>query len=151
MSLEIVDGDLLLAQDDYICHQCNCMSKRAAHLALSVFGAFPFADVYSARQNPDEPGTIKVCTDGGKRIVALFGQVYPGRPRYETGIDCATAREGYFERCLSHLDTEVKAGSIAFPWGIGCGAAGGCWPNYLAMIEKFASRDNLTVHIYRKG
>jgi hypothetical protein len=39
--------------------------------------------------------------------------------------------------------------SIAFPNGVGCGAAGGDWAIYLKMIEGFASRTSARVAIYK--
>lgn len=152
--MQIVDGDLLLAKEKYICHQCNCVSKKAAHLAKAVFETFPYANVYSHRLFNDWPGTIRIMGDGkGQReVVALFAQVYPGKPRYESGPDCASARESYFRDCLEKLGELcwVDKHTVAFPYGIGCGAAGGNWDNYLVMIETFSARHNLDVTIYCK-
>lgn len=154
MGLDIVNGDLLAASDKFICHQCNCMSRRAAHLALDVFEAFPHADVYSTRAAPDVPGAIKVLGDGKdmRYVVALFGQVYPGKPKFMTGKDTQITREGYFKSCLDKLADYVlfapgRQGTIAFPWRIGCGAAGGDWDKYLDMIAKFS--EGFDVRIYR--
>jgi hypothetical protein len=43
-----------------------------------------------------------------------------------------------------------KLESIAFPWRIGCGAAGGNWEKYMKMIEGFSEYVDGEVLIYRK-
>jgi hypothetical protein len=42
--------------------------------------------------------------------------------------------------------------SIAFPYKIGCGLAGGKWEDYESMIYKFAKENpNIKVKIYKKN
>ena len=143
-------GDLLDSTETYLCHQCNCYSTRSAHLARSVFKRFPYADIYTERKSPDQPGTVILRGDGGdQRYVAnLLGQVYPGVSRYPEGkLDGSSSRLRYFKKCLEDLsDLE---GSFAFPYRIGCGAAGGEWEDYLAALEKFAEQVPGDVVIYR--
>jgi O-acetyl-ADP-ribose deacetylase (regulator of RNase III) len=150
MALEVIIGDLLQAKEKVICHQCNCLSKKAAHLAYSVFEAFPWANVYSDRDTPSKPGDIFVSNNPGKgpHIIALFAQVYPGKPNYPFSTkDGSKAREKYFSQALEKLGFISRLyDSFAFPYGIGCGAAGGHWPTYQAMLEQFA-KDNPTKKI----
>lgn len=138
----IVRGDLLEATEKYLAHQTNCVTRRAAHLSKAVFTAFPHADIYARRKRPDRPGTIVICGDGVKerRVVNLLGQVFPGSPSpHNPDVDGAKKREDYFDRCLDKLSRVRKLESVAFPHGIGCGAAGGDWPAYLEMLKNFAA------------
>lgn len=148
--LKIVTGDLFDAEETYLCHQCNCVTNRAAHLAKAVFQKFPYSDVYTNRVIHNKPGTIAVKGDGGNQrfVVGLFGQYYPGYSKYPTSErDRYQARLSYFKSCLEYLK-ELK-GSFAFPWRIGCGAAGGDWIQYLKAIRNFEKSIEGTVIVYR--
>ena len=150
MPIKIVDGNLLDATETYLCHQCNCMSQRSAHLAASVFARFPYANVYAGREVPDFPGSITVCGDGKDErfVVCMFGQLYPGCKYPDGWKDGRAKRVQFFIDCLIELaDLE---GTFAMPWKIGCGAAGGDWENdYLPILEEWAEDNNKELTLYR--
>lgn len=154
--IEIITGDLFEATEKYLVHQCNCVTNKAAHLAFDLFEKFPYADVYSARTEPDQPGRIIIRGDGKEQryVVAILGQYYPGRPRYpKSSLDGIPAREKYFYHGLLRLSKVPDLESVAFPWRIGCGAAGGDWEHYLEMITNFANyvgEKDVKVRIYRR-
>lgn len=140
MVISIKKGDLVKAKETYVCHQCNCVTNRSAFLAKTLFNAFPYADVYSQRTEPSTPGTITLRGNGQDQryIVALFSQYYPGKTKYPNSPkDGWDARLSNFKKCLNALK-ELPDGSFAFPWLIGCGAAGGNWDDYLSLLEGFA-------------
>jgi hypothetical protein len=68
----------------------------------------------------------------------------PGRfHRYKD--DTAQKREEWFEQGLNALydycaNEDGTVHRLAFPFGIGCGLAGGYWPRYRVMLENFAKR-----------
>lgn len=139
--IEFVEGDLLEAKEKYIAHQTNCVTKRAAHLAKAVFDRFPYADVYTGRTTPNKPGTIRIMGDGNKQryVINMFGQYNPGSPKAILDkLDGRKIREHYFHQCLLRIYHMDDIESIAFPYRIGCGAAGGNWTNYLGTLENFA-------------
>lgn len=139
--LHVIKGNLLTAPEQYICHQTNCISNKAAHLAYDVFKAFPHANIYAARAAPDKPGTIIVRGDGDKQrlIINMLAQHYPGRPQLmNAATDSSKIREQYFYDCLVAISKLPNLQSIAFPMGIGCGAAMGNWEHYLEMLTRFA-------------
>jgi len=155
--LEIVTGDIFEAKEKYLCHQTNCVTKRAAHLSKDVFEHYPYADIYTGRTEPDKPGHIIIRGNGQDQryIVNVLGQYYPGKPKYPTGtLDGVLARETYFYRAMLRLAKVENLESIAFPWRIGCGAAGGDWEHYLGIITNFASyvgeKQGARVVIYRR-
>ena len=154
--IEIVTGDLFEAPEKYLVHQCNCVTQTAAHLAKDVFERFPYSDIYTGREDPDQPGHIIVRGNGQDQryVVALLGQYYPGRPKYpKSTLDGIPAREKYFYRALLRLSKLDDLESIAFPWRIGCGAAGGDWERYLGKITNFAQYvgdKGVKVRIYRR-
>ena len=82
----------------------------------------------------------------------MFAQFYPGTPGFpDSNKDGYLARENYFKQCLDKISKIKDIKSIAFPYLIGCGIAGGNWNNYLDMILEFAeSNPNIEVSIYDK-
>jgi O-acetyl-ADP-ribose deacetylase (regulator of RNase III) len=154
MTIEIKTADLLQATEEAIVHQCNCVSKGSAGLARSLFQKYPWADIYRNRFSPSIPGTIRIVPAPDRevkwscrlKVIALFGQYAPGAPSRETYMsDSSSDRERFFQNCLKWL-SETNVSSLAFPYGIGCGLAGGHWPTYQAMLEQFA-KDNPTKKI----
>lgn len=152
--IKIITGDLLSATEKYIVHQTNCVSNGgAAGLAYHLFAKFPYADVYTGREQPSSPGTNMIRGNGQteRYIINLMGQYYPG------GIHVAihdneAARKKYFHHALIRLAKVENLESIAFPAGIGCGIAGGDWEWYLGTINNFADyvekEQNTQVSIY---
>jgi hypothetical protein len=141
--LIVIKGNLLHASEKYIAHQTNCVTHRAAHLSRDVFRKFPHADIYSKRNIPDKPGTIIVRGDGKRQryVINMLGQIYPGSPKFQgMGYDTWRHRESYFNCCLHAILRLSNLDSIAFPYGIGCGAAGGDWESYRDMLRWFTSK-----------
>ncbi|CAE7798557.1 DTX3 [Symbiodinium sp. CCMP2592] len=102
-----------------------------------------------------------------ERIVNLYGQLLPGRPaddapaggwpgtgRFvsanEAAEDTRSARFRWFEAGLASLARAVPSScSLALPTRIGCGLAGGRWPQYLAALKRFCEENrNLSVVLY---
>jgi len=155
--LEIVNGDLFDSKEKYLLHQTNCVTNRAAHLSKDVFERYPYADIYTHRTEPSVPGTIEIRGDGQEKrfVINLLGQYYPGKPKYpDSKLDGALAREKYFHKCLLKVAKIENLESIALPWRIACGAAGGNWSHYLGTINNFAqyiySTQGAKTIIYRK-
>lgn len=151
--IEIVSDNLFNAKEKYLCHQCNCITNRAAHLAKDVFSKYPYANIYEERQKldgsiymdykepSDKPGTIVIRGNGldQRYVINLLGQYYPGKSqKINHLLDSPEVRENYFYKSLLCIAKISNLESIAFPWKIGCGAAGGNWDNYLGNINNFA-------------
>ena len=50
-----------------------------------------------------------------------------------------SSREAWFRACLQQIGgMPGRPRSIAFPYQVGCGMAGGSWPAYEAMLLAFA-------------
>jgi len=154
--IEIVTGDLFEAKEKFLVHQCNCVTNRAAHLAKDMFEKFPHSDIYAGRTEADKPGHIIVRGDGQKEryVVAILGQYYPGKPKYpKSSLDGTPVREKYFYHGLLRLAQVPDLESVAFPWRVGCGAAGGDWERYLGKITNFANyveEKGVVIKIYRR-
>ena len=141
-----VKGDLLEFKATVIAHQCNCVTTKAKHLSEAVFQRFPHADIYSCRDDGprNKPGTVVLKGDGKTEqyVANLLGQYYPGKSKYDN--DSPEKRQGWFKKCMETLSTlpllQDPTHSIAFPYTIGCGAAGGDWEVYEAMIQDLSTK-----------
>lgn len=143
--IETITGDLLVAPEKYIVHQTNCVSMgRAGGLAYFLFKQFPYADCYSDRAESSVPGTLDIRGDGinDRLVVNLHGQYFPGGPLDDEDgteyLDTAYRRQKYFHKALLRLAKVENLESVAFPYCIGCGIAGGDWTWYEGTINNFA-------------
>ena len=157
-TLQLLNGDLLEATETFIAHQCNCLTNRAAHLAKSVFDRFPYANIYKDRTPNWIPlvgqqmGDIIIRGNGKDQrfVINMLGQYFPGSPKFpDSTRDGFLARQKAFQSCLDKIALLPELDSIAFPWGIGCGAAGNDWGIYRKMIKVFAEKVNVAVKVYK--
>jgi len=165
---KIIDGDLLDATEDYICHQTNCTSNgAAAGLAHALFERFPWANCYNDREKVSEPGTIELREDSAsstcgknRKVVNMNGQykpggmvlncIGPGKSLIVDQYDSPEKRIGHFRNCLIAMSRQLpKDSSYAFPWLIGCGIAGGDWGLYITMLKNFESYVRGDVTLYK--
>lgn len=164
---EIIKGNILDAKEDYIAQQCNCLTTTPHGLSKAISKAYSWGDPYSTRtalrrncaikEHRDSPGTIRILRDptntSSKAIVCMFAQWAPGRPRVfksypEWDKDTYDARVQWFKSCLNEMK-EIETDSIAFPWTIGCGLAGGDWTIYKALIEDFEKESGIKCVFYK--
>jgi O-acetyl-ADP-ribose deacetylase (regulator of RNase III) len=157
--MKIIAGDLLDADADYIVQQCNCLSTKPHGLSETIAKKWPEADPYSVRRKLNGrnmavisdravAGTILVL---GK-VICAFGQVAMGKPGRFDSVgrpDSAADRLNYFKACLGQIAL-LKPKSIAFPYKIGCGLAGGDWPTYEAVLQAWSTANpDIDVTLYK--
>lgn len=150
--MKTITGDLLESTDKYIVHQTNCVTTSGAGLAHFIFKKYPYSDVYSTRSEKDcslyslrdNPGSITISGNGQdeRYIVNLMGQLYPGGSWDDMPEDNEEMRHKFFHKALGRLAKVPNLDTVAFPYKIGCGIAGGNWEWYSNMIEKFSK------HVY---
>lgn len=134
MPFQIITGDLLTFDAQYKAHQCNAVSTTGAGLAVAVFKAYPEANIYRNRTAPSAIGTISVHGP----VINMIAQYYPGKA-YRAN-DGPLARLNAFRTCLLEIGKILNLQSVAFPFGIGCGLAGGKWSDYLPLLEDFSKK-----------
>lgn len=156
-----IKGDLLSTNVDVIVQQCNCVTIKTHGLSELIAQKYPFANIYNKRQkigpntaafgSRGKEGTCILCKNPngkGPTVACLLAQICPGKPslkwseiyQIEYQKDNKNARLIYFEKALESLLEQCVLNeykSIAFPFKIGSGLAGGNWPDYLNLIEKF--------------
>ena len=161
--MEIKEANLLTATEDYIVQQNSCVACKPQGLSYALVTAFPHANPYKDRKpikhggniaiEADRafPGTIIILGNGtNQRYVAcLFAQINNGKPGEV--LDSAGDRERYFADCLESLATQIpQSATLAFPYKIGCGLAGGKWPRYETILKNWCvSHPTLRVSLYK--
>lgn len=151
--VEIIQENLLQTKCTYIAHQCNCICTKPHGLSAQIAKKYPWADVYSQRPTSiqrnraliwEVPGTIRAFTRGNKTVLCLLAQANPGKPgeyKWIPGVrDGPEERLEWFKQCLSQLDSMNLKVDVAVPFMIGCGLAGGHWPDYLEALEAARTR-----------
>lgn len=146
-TIPVIDGDLLTidyGDGEYMVHQTNCESKRAAGIASDIFKMYPDANTYKASA-VRVPGTISVHHP----VINLYGQQKPGKAR------SAAKRKERLEWFRSGLDAIAEIDDIEtlyIPYNIGSGMAGGVWPAYLKAITDWSNGpgEDIVVIIVKK-
>lgn len=150
MSIKVIDGDLFDATAPIICHQVNCQGKMGSGVAKQVRAKCPVAyRQYIYLCNDKKPssellGHAQFVYGTDKIVVNMFAQDrygYDGR-RY---TDYPA-----FACCLREIAKKVAPGeTIAMPYNIGCGLAGGDWNVVYSLIEKILGQQ-YNVELWRK-
>ena len=158
-------GDLLDATEDYIVQQCCCTALKPYGLSAAIATRWPTVNPYNGRrrlrynwaklEDRPLPGTIQVLEEAGREVICLFGQYTHAKPGvYDdpamTGTpDTYDDRLRYFQMGLEEI-TKLRPKSVAFPFKIGCGLAGGDWKKYKQAIDEWAARNpDIQVVIYK--
>lgn len=146
--IKIVEGDILNATEDMIGHQVNCQGVMGAGLAKQIKCKYPFAySSYShlcknTEDKRDLLGRIKqVKEHDDKVVVHIFGQYGYGRGKIQTDYEA-------LKRALRKLEIVARNcdKSVALPYGIGCGLAGGDWDIVYKIIEDVFSDYEVTLY-----
>lgn len=96
--------------------------------------------------NRGTPGVIEFRQQDNVIVANMLAQYYTGKGDRFGNTDTSVQREQWFSECLEHLKAYVvdnlhqQRVSVAFPWQIGCGLAGGNWDRYLTMLMEFAQQ-----------
>ncbi|MHA1681868.1 MAG: hypothetical protein ACTSUE_13095 [Promethearchaeota archaeon] len=138
-SVRVVFADLLNHGETYLMHQVNCTARKSHGLSKQVFTRYPSADIYDDRKHgrigTGVPGTVDVRKNEG--VINMLGQYFLG---YWKTAKQKNDRFKWFKMCLSSLESyfrfQKKLVTIAFPFRIGCGLAGGDWNIYFAALKK---------------
>lgn len=159
--ISYIDGNILDATEEYILQQCCCTAIRPHGLSEILAIKWNDTNVYSQRKGvgkrnmaiaEDRPsiGTIKVV--GQRKVICAFAQYAMGKPgKYDScGVsDTSEDRINYFKKCLLEIE-KLNPSSIAIPYKIGCGLAGGDWNIYNTLLNNWANNNsNIKIVIYK--
>ena len=141
----LIEGDLLNADADFICHQVNCQGKMRSGVAKFVRERYPqvyeqYMKLWDLHQRYGKQSEllgkaqyIRVCeTEENNKtpyyVVNMFAQNNYGYDgKQYTSIDA-------FKSCLVDINEKCAGYTVAFPWLIGCVRGGADWNVVLPMI-----------------
>lgn len=154
--IHITYGNILSVEDGIIVQQVNCMGVMGAGLAKQLRSKYPgifpayrdFIDrEMRAASSKDESTLLGKAffyqPTGSLMIANCFGQRHYGR-----GLQTDYSA---LERALTIVRNTAKecGKTVAIPWGIGCGLAGGDWNKVMGIILRvFSSCHSVDVTIY---
>lgn len=128
--MQIIQQDLLLITNGYICHSCNCMGAMGG-LAGAIKAKYP--NVYTEyleylkgfNTRREALGTIQeVVINENLSVLNMFGQFQYGR----RNANCMTDYEA-LRKIAKELSTwpKNKQSKLYMPYMLGCGLGGGDW------------------------
>lgn len=135
----VIHGDLLNANVDYIVHQVNCQGRMGSGVAkairerhMTVYNKYvEEIEVYKHYGNPILGHSQLVEVMNGnpyKGVINMFAQDNYGYDgKQYTSIEA-------LQKCLIELNRIAKGCSVAFPWKVGCVRGGADWDTVLDMI-----------------
>ena len=135
--------NILLAGEQYIFHQCNCVTNHSKGLCKIIFDTYPYANTYKTRTVASIPGTISIH-EGERGIINGYAQYYPGKA--VDGIDNKNNRLFWFDECLKAVCSIEGIKSIAMSENIGCGLAKGNKEEYKKIIDKYSSKIRIVLY-----
>lgn len=148
------EGDVLTSSANIIAHQVNCRGVMGAGLAKQIRIKFPkvFAE-YSVlcnrcKENDDAKmllGVVQFVNVDSKIFANCFAQL-----NYNAKIK--QTQDKYFKECMVTLEKyarEEGLTSVAIPYKMGCGLAGGNWDNEIYPIIMSVFKDSpVTLEIW---
>lgn len=143
-----LNGDLLEADVDYICHQVNCQGRMKSGIAKSIREKYPevyqkYMDFYNQTDDTKCLLGIAQVVDIADRpsVINMFSQ-------YDYGYDGKryTSYDAFWS-CLGQILEKVPRGAkIGFPARIGCDRGGANWSVIRQMI--YTISDYYDIYIY---
>lgn len=144
-----VKGDLLQATENIIGHQVNCQGVMGLGLAAKIRSKYPIVfERYKQLVNMHNSnkeillGTTQIIkVDENKYVANLFGQFNYGRDQRHTSYE-------HLFQALETLKQKVKKNNltVALPYGLGCGLAGGDWNIVWNLINKAFEDYEVTIY-----
>lgn len=150
--IKIVEGNILNAPENIIGHQVNCQGVMGAGLAKQIRSKYPevfnnYSELVSSCENKsDLLGKMQLVTCGENRWVAnVFGQYSYGR-----GNVNYTSYIALEDAMICLRDIAIKHNlTVALPFGIGCGLAGGNWDIVEKMIVNTFEQHGVTLYRFK--
>ena len=145
--IKIIEGNILDATENIICHQTNCLGIMGGGLAFQIRLAYPrvyhiykeFCRILGKRAL----GTYQLIeVDSNKYIANIFGQ-YALYGQREGGTNYEALKISLEELLKEAKDRKL---SIAIPYEIGCGLGGGDWKIVYPMIEEIFAEYGVTIY-----
>ena len=144
--IKIVEGNLLEAKEEYICHQVNCQGVMGSGGALQIKKKYPqayedYVTLCKETNNSMLGYDQYVRIDKNKCIVNLFGQDKYGYGKRQTNYIALVMA---ITNVLEHVDV-----SIAIPYNMGCDRGGADWNKLYFILEVLAEDFEHDIVVYK--
>lgn len=160
-NLVTINGDILNLDCLAFVHQANCFSRMKSGIAKSITDLYPvvkFEDDHCGYNQGNRFGkfsaakVVNVNTGNPLYIGNLYGQYDYGRNFNRVYTDYKKLLMA-FRLFMEYLekDIDLHEGTIAIPYGMGCGLANGDWKIVTEIIEYIATMNptfNFTIVKY---
>ncbi|MGK9268724.1 Appr-1-p processing protein [Bacillus inaquosorum] len=154
--INIVKGNILDAIEDIIVQQVNCKGVMGAGLAKSILNKYPnVKKEYQSFRNfnlnkgltdKDLLGLVNyVRVSDGKVIANVFGQINIKKNHFDKTVYTKTEALTRGLKEVKELSKQLNK-SVAIPYGIGCGLAGGDWNIISELIDSIFSDYNVAIY-----
>lgn len=150
--IKIVQGDILQSDKDITGHQVNCLGIMGAGLAKQIKDKYPdtFIEYKKICDNNKENKTelmgrvYMAHNSDGKIIANIFSQLDVGRNERKT--DYKKLKVGLKKVCKYAKENNH---SVALPYKIGCGLAGGNWNIVYKIIDSVFDDYEVTLYEFK--
>lgn len=136
----LIEGDLLKAKADVICHQVNLQGVMGGGLAYAIASKFPNVNEVYENYEPKELGEVCFGDTDYFVIANCFSQTVDFDTDYKALESCLRKVKRYM--------TKKGYKTVAIPYGYGCGIANGDWGTVLKIFNKVFK--NMELKIYKK-
>lgn len=154
--INIVKGNILDAIEDIIVQQVNCKGVMGAGLAKSILNKYPNVkkeyqsfrsfNLNKGLTDKDLLGLVNyVRVSDGKVIANVFGQVNIKKNHFDKTVYTKTEALTRGLKEVKELSKQLNK-SVAIPYGIGCGLAGGDWNIISEIIDSIFSDYKVTIY-----
>jgi len=154
MEVKIYNGDITKCKADIIAHQVNCKFVMGGGVALALRKKWPvvykkYIEIKNLYTNKPSNKCLGICqiieVDQNRYVANLFGQDDLGYGKCYTNY---AALETALKELLFHVEyMELK--TIAFPWLMSCGLAGGDWSIVKPLIEKTFEDSDIEIQYWK--
>ena len=150
-NISIINGNLLEADADIICHQVNCKGVMGRGLAKQIKDAYP--QVYASYKETCKTnnfsqkllGAVDFVKVDKYLVASCFGQFAYGTKTRQTNYNAL----GCCFDVIKEVAEDDGLTTIAIPYNIGCGLAGGEWSVVERLIDEIFGDTNLIIKIYK--
>ncbi|AMR46943.1 macro domain-containing protein [Bacillus mojavensis] len=154
--IRIVKGNILDASEDIIVQQVNCKGVMGAGLAKAILSKYPnVKKEYQSFRNfnlnkgltdKDLLGLVNYVRVSDVKVIAnVFGQVNIKKNRFDKTVYTKTEALTRGLKEVKELSKQLNK-SVAIPYGIGCGLAGGDWNIISELIDSIFSDYKVTIY-----
>lgn len=150
----IIKGNLLKTPFQYIAHQVNCIGVMGAGVAKQIKEKEravydEYKKILNHKGAKHMLGKSWEVRCGDKRYINIFGQYDCGHDKQQTNYE---AFKSAFEHAINNIRLwEVHKDftlTIAIPYKIGCGLAGGDWNVISEILESIEKEQNVVFVAY---